>query len=111
MQMVEPDVVTTNAAQDVRLADHQVLTRRCDDLVARETDDGLAIYDQSQQIVHFLNVTAALIWSLCDGHHSVAMICDEMLQSYPDAASRIQDDVDSTIHVFVTAGLLSVHQR
>ena len=37
-----------------------------------ELDDERLLYDADAGVIHLLNPTASLIWSLCDGRHGVA---------------------------------------
>jgi hypothetical protein len=43
-------------------------------LEINEVPDGYVIYERVGERVHFLNSTAALLFELCDGAHSVADI-------------------------------------
>jgi hypothetical protein len=45
---------------------------RHDDLTVRELPDETLVYDRRRHKAHCLNVTAALVWSRCDGRTSVA---------------------------------------
>jgi len=50
-------------------------TRNCpkvrENLMFKEMDDGAIIYEPEKEICYSLNVTAAYIWSLCDGKNSI----------------------------------------
>lgn len=37
-----------------------------------EVDDGLVIYDARTDRVHYLNITAGVVFALCDGEHAAA---------------------------------------
>jgi hypothetical protein len=43
--------------------------------------------------VHFLNETAALVWDLCDGRHTVAEIADAVARRYAVPLARVRGDV------------------
>ncbi|MFN8027996.1 MAG: PqqD family peptide modification chaperone [Acidimicrobiia bacterium] len=43
-------------------------------LDVHEVDDGLVVYDGAKDRVHYLNASAALVFTLCDGTRSVADI-------------------------------------
>jgi hypothetical protein len=43
-----------------------------DHLDVHEVDDGLVVYDARTDRVHYLNATAALVFSLCDGQRTPA---------------------------------------
>jgi len=44
--------------------------RVADGLDVHEVDDGLVVYDATNDRVHYLNPTASLVLSLCDGIRS-----------------------------------------
>ncbi|RMH11897.1 MAG: PqqD family protein [Gemmatimonadetes bacterium] len=74
------------------------------DVVFRPVDDAWLIFDPLTQAVHRLNVTAALVWSACDGAHSVVDLTREMAEVYPDAPAR--EAVEEALAQFRRAGLL-----
>ncbi|HMO52705.1 MAG TPA: PqqD family peptide modification chaperone [Kiritimatiellia bacterium] len=54
-----------------------------------------------------LNPTALLIWSLCDGEHSMSEIQAILAELYPDqAADRLQTDMERSLDDFRARGLL-----
>jgi coenzyme PQQ synthesis protein D (PqqD) len=46
------------------------------DLDINEVDDGLVIFDPATERVHYLNGTAALVFTLCTGEHDAEAIAD-----------------------------------
>lgn len=42
-----------------------------DDLEVTQVPDGYVIYDEAKEKVHYLNPTAAVIYSVCDGQRTV----------------------------------------
>lgn len=52
----------------------------------------------------YLNDTAALVWSLCDGARTVQQIVDLLSAAYPDAAGRVAVDVDQTLRLLQQRG-------
>jgi hypothetical protein len=48
------------------------------DLEMHETEDGLIVYQESTDRVHYLNHTAAAVFELCDGRRSVEDIAEEL---------------------------------
>jgi hypothetical protein len=46
------------------------------DLDVHEVDDGLIIYDLTSERVHYLNGTAALVFTLCTGAHDENAIAE-----------------------------------
>ena len=51
-----------------------LIYRRADDLETNEVPDGYVIYDNGREEVHFLNLTAAAVFELCDGKNDAASI-------------------------------------
>lgn len=47
-------------------------------LDVNEVEDGLVIYDGEQERVHYLNVTAGVVFSLCTGTSTEEEIADEV---------------------------------
>ena len=43
---------------------------RVDGLEAHEVDDGLVVYQDSTDRVHYLNPSASVVFELCTGEHS-----------------------------------------
>jgi hypothetical protein len=43
-------------------------------LDVHEVEDGLVVYDSGRDRVHYLNASAALVFTLCDGERSIAEI-------------------------------------
>jgi hypothetical protein len=55
---------------------HQPMPRaRESQLITREIAGELLIYDRNSDRAHCLNQTAALLWSRCDGHTTIAEMC------------------------------------
>jgi len=82
------------------------------DLVAREIEDELVLFDAADEIVHVLNATARLVWHLCDAQHTP----DDMAQVLRTHFAIPLDcdvlaDVTETLAVFSTKGLLQDPER
>ncbi len=52
------------------------------DIVCQQLEDGFVLIDPREDTVHTLNVSAAFIWDLCDGEHTIQKIA-ESLRSLP----------------------------
>ncbi len=58
--------------------------------------------------IHALNPTAALVWDLCDGAHSLAEIESAVRQAFSVPAERdLAADVRATVAEFQAKGLLA----
>ena len=52
--------------------------KRRDDLIARALGEETVIYDAEGRTVYVLNTTSQVIWSLCDGEHSIGDMVDAL---------------------------------
>ncbi|MEO9874662.1 MAG: PqqD family protein [Anderseniella sp.] len=52
------------------------------DLETTEVPDGFVIYDEPNEKVHYLNPTAAVIYSLCDGSKPVSEVQAFIREAY-----------------------------
>ena len=68
--------------------------------------DGCMLLDQEKAIAFALNVTASLMWSHCDGQHSIEEITEIIAETSSLPAERITEDVTRTIKNFHEHGLL-----
>jgi hypothetical protein len=66
--------------------------RQVSDLDVNEVPDGYVVYQAATERVHFLNPTAALIFELCNGEHSVNEI-----ESIVRTAFDLREPADSLI--------------
>ncbi|MCK6546407.1 PqqD family protein [Myxococcota bacterium] len=67
---------------------------RAPGLAHAELDGELVLVHADGGHVVYLNATAALVWSLCDGERTVAEIVALLGEAYPDAAARMASDVE-----------------
>jgi hypothetical protein len=51
-------------------------------LDVHETKDGLVVYDPRRDRVHYLNATAAIVFTLCDGDRDNRGIADVVSEAY-----------------------------
>jgi hypothetical protein len=86
--------------------------RRRSDLVVERAGREVLVYttslpSQTGGAVHALNPTAALIWDLCDGQHSLADLERAVREAFAVPAERdLAADVRATIAEFQNKGLL-----
>ncbi len=68
-----------------------------------EVPDGYVIYDNDNERVHYLNSTAAIVYQMSDGKHSVADIA-----SLLKLAFELDEDVDvaTSVQQMLGAGLI-----
>ena len=83
--------------------------RAREDSVFREVGGEWVIYTPEGRRLHALNLTGALVWSLCDGEHDVDAMVAELrsaLASTPDP-DTIRGDVERILRELREAGLLA----
>jgi hypothetical protein len=51
-------------------------------LEVNEVSDGLTVFDPATDRVHYLNATAAIVFTLCDGRHSASEIASFVAESF-----------------------------
>lgn len=79
-----------------------------DDVLFRYLDDEWVIFDPITGRLHALNLTAALVWSECNGERDLTAIAEEVARAFdpPLARDRVFDDVRRAIATFRDQGLL-----
>jgi hypothetical protein len=78
------------------------------DVEVEVVEGEVLLYHPGQTRAIYLNATAAVIWSLCDGHRSVQEIVRVIGESYPDAGANLIDDVWATLNELQESGVLVV---
>ena len=68
------------------------------------------LFGQARATAYYLNETAAIVFSLCDGQRSVSAIVDLLAEAYPDAAAQVRADVLSVIGNLAAEGVLTLRQ-
>ena len=62
------------------------------DYVLHDVGDELLVLDEKHEQLHQLNATAAYLWDLCDGQHSVQAMAKELSDFYGiDEAVALKD--------------------
>ncbi len=76
--------------------------------VRAETIEGeLLLYHPLQTRAIYLNPSAAVIWSLCDGHRRIGDIVALIAESYPDSKDQLAEDVFATVAELRDSGVLT----
>jgi len=79
--------------------------QRTDGFKLEPLDDELLLYHPDQNRAVYMNETASLIWSLCDGR-TLSAIVDEVGAAYPEAVESLADEVRATIEQLAAVGAL-----
>jgi coenzyme PQQ biosynthesis protein PqqD len=78
------------------------------DFQLQQLDNEIVLFHPSQTRVLYLNQSASLVWSLCDGKRSTAEIIRVLSEAYPDAAADISADVQATLKLFLENGCIQL---
>ena len=77
------------------------------DLLLRRVGSEWVLYDAVRARAHVLNLTAAVIWTYCDGSFERSAIADAIVKDVPGLdITRIKDDIDDVLRQFEAEGLL-----
>lgn len=80
--------------------------KKCDGFIIEHMDGGVVLLHPARNIIIHSNETAALIWQLCDGVHTVSEIVGILAGAYPDARAQIAAEVPVTIQKLRAQGAL-----
>ena len=69
-------------------------------IVETELGDEISVYNGVHESALVLNTTAADVWRLCDGQHTIPDIVALISRAYGQDPSLIRDDVVRTIRSF-----------
>jgi len=75
------------------------------DLEIIAADEGFVVHDASREVVHYLNQTAAIVLSLCDGARSIDEIAG-LIEGQFDLDEPPRDDVSEILKKLEEQGLL-----
>ncbi len=81
--------------------------RRDDDFLQEVFDDEVLLYRPSDGATCALNLTAALVWSQCDGESTADEIVERLAAAYPEQSAEISADVRTTITELRSLGVLA----
>ncbi len=81
---------------------------RREDVVFRRLAEQWVLYDPGTRGLHVLNLTAALVWSHCDGAHDLDAMVEAVRGAFdvPPAEADAQRDVRDALETFAREGLL-----
>lgn len=69
-------------------------------------DDEAVIVHPANEAVFYCNVTAALVFRLCDGERDIAAIVALLREAYPDAGEQLEAEVQRTLAALLGHGAL-----
>ena len=77
------------------------------DLLAREIEGEFVLLDLKTNQIHQLNPTASLIWSHCDGTHSINEIASIVVHNFSVSENIALNDVIVIVEGFKDKNLLN----
>jgi len=78
------------------------------DVLLRRVGSEWVLFDARRDRAHVLNLTAAVVWTYCDGAHGSEAIASAIVQEVPDAGNEqaILGDIETVLRRFASEGLL-----
>ena len=77
------------------------------DVLLRRVGSEWVLFDARRDRAHVLNLTAAVVWTYCDGQHGSTAIAEAIAHNLADTEPvAIAGDIEQVIHRFATEGLL-----
>jgi len=77
------------------------------DLLLRRVGSEWVLYDTTEDRAHVLNLTAAIVWTYCDGTYDRTSIADAIAGAVPGLdVTHIRHDIDDVLRRFADEGLL-----
>jgi PqqD family protein of HPr-rel-A system len=76
------------------------------DVTVTDLDDEMLVYDPANGSTHALNFTAALVWELCDGTHTLDAIAAELETGFKLPAAQASADASALVEQLHGLGLL-----
>ncbi len=77
-----------------------------EDIVMRQVDDDLILYDPVNDRVVLLNPSAVAVLELCDGSRSAGQIAEEIVEAIGVEIELARTNVETALHEFRTSGIL-----
>ena len=74
-------------------------------LEVNEVRDGLTVFDSVADRIHYLNQTAAVVFTLCDGRHSVSDMAAFLAEAF-ELDEPPLDEVQECVGQLVRLGLI-----
>jgi hypothetical protein len=77
------------------------------DVALRRVGSEWVLFDAARDRAHVLNLSAAVVWTYCDGCHEPAAIARAITLDLPPAeAAAIRHDIEDVLERFAAEGLL-----
>jgi hypothetical protein len=79
------------------------------DFLLEEIDGEVLLYSPKATRSIYLNPSASLIWRLCTGEFSTQEIIDSLRDQFPEQADSIEDDVMTTLDLFIESQAIELN--
>ncbi|MDO8666151.1 MAG: PqqD family protein [Gemmatimonadales bacterium] len=77
------------------------------DVVLRRVGNEWVLFDAARDRAHVLNLTAAVVWTYCDGEHAAGKIAEAISREIASAPKeRLEGDIEGVLRRFADEGLL-----
>jgi hypothetical protein len=78
-----------------------------DDVLLRRVGSEWVLFDARRDRAHVLNLTAAVVWTYCDGAHPTDAIAHEIARAMDGTEARVLlPDIETVLRRFADEGLL-----
>lgn len=85
---------------------HIACPARRTDLHLRQLDDQAVLYDPTNGMTYRLNLTAYLIWQMCDPSRTIGELARHLADQFQVDPAVAQDDVEQLLAMFASNGML-----
>ena len=82
------------------------LPRIRDDVAIVEIDGEAVLYEPRRIMLYHLNVTAAIIYQVCDGTGTVQQLAVDIAESFGVPLEQVEPEVHAIVHMFDEIGIL-----
>jgi GGDEF domain-containing protein len=80
---------------------------QAEDVIARCVGDEMVVLKFNADFAHVLNTTAAAIWELCDGKHSLDEIANRICERFEVSFEQAREDIEQIIGRFIKVGIVN----
>ena len=88
--------------------DKTVIPVRNDSITEKELENEIILYNKTDHNVHSLNLTAAILWNLCDGKMTVLEMIAYLLDKFKGDKKLIEEDVIKTLEEMQGKNLITM---
>jgi len=92
------------------MAEFDEIPTPCRDFTIEHLEGETILYRHSLKKMIYLNESAAVVWTLCDGRRTVADIVDLLVKNYPGVADTVAADVKEVIADLTREGALETEK-